>query len=63
MEGCLLCLEIDKDFVECIKVDSTQWQELNIKTLIEKHLWIMVSVGWKKLEKLKKNLQIMLILI
>ncbi|XP_061396130.1 transcription factor grauzone-like [Musca vetustissima] len=37
---CLLCMETKPgDEPTCIKVDSIAWQELNIKTLIDKHLW------------------------
>ncbi|XP_073823765.1 uncharacterized protein [Musca autumnalis] len=42
---CLLCLETKlEDETKCIKVDSIQWQEFEIKRLIEKHLWPMESL-------------------
>lgn len=44
MDECLLCLEVFKGFEGGIKVNSTQWQDLNIQNLIEKHLWCIVSM-------------------
>lgn len=43
MEQCLLCLETAKESEECIQVNSEKWNEQEIKYLIEKHLWPMVS--------------------
>ncbi|XP_065369919.1 transcription factor grauzone-like [Calliphora vicina] len=39
MESCLLCLEINKDLVDCIKVNSTKWLEENITDVLENHFW------------------------
>ncbi|TMW43966.1 hypothetical protein DOY81_010948 [Sarcophaga bullata] len=40
MSGCLLCRELNE---EGISTDSGQWHELNIKNVIEKHLWPLSS--------------------
>ena len=45
METCFLCLKLKKEVVSCISVKSKQWSEHNIKNIIEKHLWPMVSLG------------------
>lgn len=43
-EGCcLLCLEVKEEFVDAIFIDSVQFNTINIKLLIEKYLWTMVS--------------------
>ncbi|TMW43509.1 hypothetical protein DOY81_011413 [Sarcophaga bullata] len=39
MESCILCLEINKNFVDSIKTNSAKWQENQIAELIEKHFW------------------------
>lgn len=44
MESCLLCLDINKDILDSIKYNSSQWQELNIAKIIEKHFWSLVSI-------------------
>lgn len=49
MENCLLCLELQKEFVETVGSNSKMWQELNVTYILEKHLWPMVS------ERLPKN--------
>uniref|UniRef100_A0A1I8MG54 C2H2-type domain-containing protein n=1 Tax=Musca domestica TaxID=7370 RepID=A0A1I8MG54_MUSDO len=42
---CLLCLETKQENESrYIKVDSSQWEELNIKNLIDKHLWPIESL-------------------
>lgn len=43
MEVCLLCLEDEKELGSNIKVDSIKWKTENIKFLIEKYLWSIVS--------------------
>ncbi|KAI8128864.1 Transcription factor grauzone [Lucilia cuprina] len=58
MDACLLCLELNKDLVDIIETNSTQWQEFNITKLLEKHFWPMntsdcswmCSTCWKQLE-------------
>ncbi|KAI8128860.1 hypothetical protein FF38_14087 [Lucilia cuprina] len=41
MDSCLLCLELNKNLENCIKTNSTQWQELNVTKVLEKHFWPM----------------------
>ncbi|KAM7341945.1 uncharacterized protein ACRADG_009538 [Cochliomyia hominivorax] len=41
MEGCILCLEINKELIDAITINSKEWHELNVLNLIEKHLWSM----------------------
>ncbi|XP_023302774.2 transcription factor grauzone-like [Lucilia cuprina] len=58
MDACLLCLELNKDLVDIIETNSTQWQEFNITKLLEKHFWPMNTSDcswmcltcWKQLE-------------
>lgn len=47
MEGCLLCLEISKDILDSIPINSEEWQAYDIGKLIVKHLWPIVSVYGK----------------
>ncbi|KAL9915945.1 uncharacterized protein ACN2A1_002438 [Glossina fuscipes fuscipes] len=63
MDKCLLCLETDLEFEPNIKVGSTQWEELNIKNIIEKHLWSINNIEsyqwichtcWKELHDFHK---------
>ncbi|TMW40813.1 hypothetical protein DOY81_014108 [Sarcophaga bullata] len=44
MDTCLLCLELNKDILKVIKADSTKWQELNIKQVVENHFWPLNAV-------------------
>lgn len=44
MEGCLLCIDLNKKLEQHININSEEWQELNIQYLIEKHLWSMVGI-------------------
>ncbi|KAI8128869.1 Transcription factor grauzone [Lucilia cuprina] len=44
MESCLLCLEINKDILDTIKANSTQWQDLDMGKVIEKHFWPMNNI-------------------
>ncbi|TMW41732.1 hypothetical protein DOY81_013188, partial [Sarcophaga bullata] len=44
MESCILCLEINKNFVDSIKTNSAKWQENQIAELIEKHFWPLNSL-------------------
>lgn len=47
-ECCLLCLakpQTNHEVWEGIKVDSGTWEELNIKTVLEKHFWSLVSIN------------------
>ncbi|XP_013116977.1 transcription factor grauzone [Stomoxys calcitrans] len=41
MVECILCLKSTNEWSpsECLQVDSTQWEELEIRKLIDKHLW------------------------
>lgn len=43
MESCLLCLDIESAVVGIIRVNSIEWETENMKHLIEKHLWSLVS--------------------
>ncbi|TMW40184.1 hypothetical protein DOY81_014737, partial [Sarcophaga bullata] len=49
---CLLCLEVqgNEEFWDGIKADTRTWQELNIKTVLEKHFWplneILLPSSW-----------------
>ncbi|XP_075150585.1 uncharacterized protein LOC142224688 isoform X1 [Haematobia irritans] len=44
---CLICLQTDREeLTKCILVDSNEWLEYNIKSIIDKHLWSFeLSVG------------------
>uniref|UniRef100_A0A1A9VTA2 C2H2-type domain-containing protein n=1 Tax=Glossina austeni TaxID=7395 RepID=A0A1A9VTA2_GLOAU len=63
MDKCLLCLETDLEFEPNIKVDSREWEELNIEYIIEKHLWPINNIEsyqwmchtcWKELHDFHK---------
>lgn len=56
MEGCLLCLNVNKNLEQIININSKEWQELNIQYLIEKHLWPMVGIENYKIFGIKTNL-------
>lgn len=56
MEQCLLCLETRKESDDYIQVNSEKWNQQEIKYLIEKHLWPMVSKKEIKLIANKNNL-------
>ncbi|TMW40811.1 hypothetical protein DOY81_014106, partial [Sarcophaga bullata] len=52
-DSCLLCLEVQKnneEFWDGIKANTRTWQELNIKTVLEKHFWplneILLPTSW-----------------
>ncbi|TMW39183.1 hypothetical protein DOY81_015737, partial [Sarcophaga bullata] len=44
MDSCILCLEINKHFVDSIKINSGEWQEYQVAELIEKHFWPLDSL-------------------
>ncbi|TMW41174.1 hypothetical protein DOY81_013744 [Sarcophaga bullata] len=44
MESCILCLEINKNFVDSITTNSEKWQEYQVAELIEKHFWPLNSL-------------------
>ena len=45
MESCILCLEINKSFVDSIATNSKKWQEYQVAELIEKHFWPLVNIS------------------
>lgn len=44
MDSCILCLEVNENFVDSITINSFKWQENQIAKLIEKHFWPLVMI-------------------
>ncbi|XP_065368954.1 transcription factor grauzone-like [Calliphora vicina] len=63
MDSCLLCLELNKDFVDYIEANTLRWQTLNITKVLEQHFWPLSTIHpsswmclscWKELEDFHK---------
>ncbi|XP_075168097.1 transcription factor grauzone-like [Haematobia irritans] len=47
MDKCMLCLKSTMELSEseCIQMDSSQWEEQEVKKLIDKHLWPIETIA------------------